>query len=118
MIKICFMWYIDMKGNVFNTEDADKINLWGFLSELRLYKGENPLYTMRGVDYIGVLNGEVFLKDTVENCSKRYTNAFKNISLGEVTQKKEIVSMAIKVTQFSGETNEMTVGVGTNGNNS
>lgn len=107
------MLYIDFDGNLVNTDDSELVNLWGYLAEVRLYKGENPLKTNRGIDYTGVLNGETFLKDTVEDCTKRYTNKFKSVSIGDVSQKGEIVSVAVSVTRFDNEVTEFNVGVNT-----
>lgn len=109
------MIYINENGQLFHTDETELINVYGYLAEIRLYKGENPLKINRGVDYKGVLNGEVFLKDSVENCTKNYTTKFKNVELGDVTQVGEIVSMPVKVTRFDNETMELNIGTKVNG---
>lgn len=105
------MYYLNDDGDIFNTDNNLEIALYGYLSEIKLYKYENPYQYTSGVDYVAILAGEAFLKDGIEAVTKKYTNKFKNITIGNVEQTGEIVKLNINVIQKNNETKNFSVGV-------
>lgn len=97
------MIYINSDGKLFSSTDNQVTSTWGFISEVRLYQGENPMNTTAGVDYVGVLENRTMLRHTVEECCLRWQNKFKGIELGEVTQDGEKVQLAIKAVRYDGQ---------------
>lgn len=98
------MIYINSDGKLFSSDNTQVTNAWGFISEIRLYQGENPMNTTAGVDYVGVLDNRVMLRATVEDCCQRWQSKFKGIELGDVTQNGEKVQLPIRALRYDGET--------------
>lgn len=84
-----------------SVEDLQKIASENLFQELRLWRGENPLDTERGVDYWGVLNFTTFLKVSVEEVCERHIKNFASIEVGDpvYSDDRETIRLDILVTQ-------------------
>ncbi len=76
--------YVDENGKLVTTTDPQIIAEQLVMQELGLWCGENPMAVNRGVDYMGVLEGNVFLKQSVEMLCDRYKDKFESIVVGDV----------------------------------
>lgn len=88
------------------TENKSEQYLQAFLCELALFKGENMMDSEAGIDYIKVLNGEVFLKQEVERVISKYSKYFEILESGEteiLKEKEEKVAISINIKKFGDE---------------
>lgn len=66
--------------------------------ELQLWQSENPLNVNLGIDYKGVLNGEVYLPMSLQDIISSYEKYFKSIELGDAYKDGEIMTCDIIIT--------------------
>lgn len=103
------MIYLDKNdGKIKRTEDKNEILAQALLAELALFKGENPMNTEAGIDYLGVFNNEKFLKIEAEELIDRYSNKFDTIELGEIEYDSDKVFASLSMTFKNGETDSQT----------
>lgn len=103
------MIYLDKNdGKIKYTEDKNEILAQALLAELALFKGENPMSTNAGVDYIGVFNNEKFLKTEAEEVIDKYATKFDTIELGEIEYDDDRIKASISMTFKNGETDSQT----------
>lgn len=103
------MIYLDKNdGKIKCTEDKNEILAQAMLAELALFKGENPMNTNAGIDYVGVFNNEKFLKIEAEELIDSYVSEFDTIELGEIEYDDDRVTARISMTFKNGETDSQT----------
>lgn len=103
------MIYLDKNdGKIKRAEDKNEILAQALLAELALFKGENPMSTGAGVDYIGVFNNEKFLKIEAEEVIDKYATKFDTIELGEIEYDDDRIKASISMTFKNGESDSQT----------
>ena len=85
-------------GSFAKTTNAELIQLESLFQELNLWKGENPINAELGVDYFGIFENRVSLKNSVQDICDKYNDSFKNIVIGEVTVTTEVATLPITIT--------------------
>lgn len=78
------------------TDEKNRI-LGDLAQELKLFKGENPIDTEKGIDYLAVFQGTKFIQVEVEEVLDRHRPNFKSLEVGEITYDDEIMSIPINV---------------------
>lgn len=103
------MIYLDKNnGKIKYTEDKNEILAQALLAELALFKGENPMNSTAGIDYLGVFNNEKFLKIEAEELIDKYANEFDTVELGEIEYDNDRVKATISMAFKNGETDSQT----------
>lgn len=100
------MWYINQKGELTSTTNAELIQVESLFQELLLWQGENPMKANLGIDYMGVFENRVFLKSSVEDVCQKYKDAFKDIEVSDPTYSDngELASLNITITLLDNST--------------
>lgn len=91
----------DSNTNTLSLIDNQRIELAYYealCQELQLWQNENPLNVNLGIDYKGVLNGEVYLPMRLQDIISRYEKHFKSIELGDAYKDGEIMTCDIIIT--------------------
>lgn len=78
------------------TDEKNRI-LGDLAQELKLFKGENPIDTEKGIDYLAVFQGTKFIQVEVEEVLDRHRPNFKSLEIGEITYDDEIMNIPINV---------------------
>lgn len=91
------MLYVDKYNTIRNTENENEILLFSLLQELKLFKGENPVDTDAGIDYVKVFNYQAFLRIEAQNVVDKYLDKFESVTLGDVTQNDETFEIPLNV---------------------
>ena len=87
-----------------NYNDKNSVYIEALCQELRLFKGENPIDSEAGIDYLSVFQGSAFLKPLVEEVVEKYTDYFESIVVGEVVEEDERVLIPLRIQTKSGDT--------------
>ncbi len=98
---------IILNDNILEEIDSEKlIYLNNLLSELALFKGENPLDAEAGIDYFGVFEGSAFLRVEIENVFDRHRANFALLSCGDITINDDLDAYKVDITAIfkDGET--------------
>lgn len=100
------MWYLKSDGEFTKTTEPELIQLEALFQELQLWKGENPMNAELGIDYIGVFENRVFLKNSISEICEKYVDSFKAIEVGDLNYSNdgEIVNVPISVTMHDDST--------------
>lgn len=98
---------------VFTDNDKD-MYLNALIEELKLFKTENPLDVERGIDYIGIFEGRVFMQVEVENVLERHRDNFMELTAGdiEIDDDREKLIMPLTAIFLDGEVVETKIEVG------
>ena len=93
------MWYLKQDGVTFaKTTEPELVQLEAMFQELQLWKGENPMNADLGIDYFGVFENRVFLKNSISQICEKYANSFKSIEVGDLQYlDNESISVPIEV---------------------
>lgn len=92
------MWYLKQDGTFAKTTSAELMQLESLFQELNLWKGENPMNAELGIDYFGIFENRVSLKNSVQNICNKYSDSFKNIDIGELNVGTEVATLPITLT--------------------
>lgn len=85
------------------TEDKNEELKQAFVAELKLFKGENPLNTSAGIDYLAVFNNEAFLSVEAEQLADKYSQKFDSITFGEFEIDEDKINSSISMVFKNGE---------------
>lgn len=99
------MLYVDVDGNLAITTDEKEKLLGDLVEELRLFKGENPTDTEKGLDYFAIFNGEKFLQVEMEEVLERHRPNFQSIEAGDIEMDdvNETIKVPITIIYKDGE---------------
>lgn len=94
------MWYLKNDGTFAKTTDPELIQVESLFQELQLWKGENPMNAELGIDYIGVFENRVFLKNSISDICEKYADSFKDIVVGDISYENndEVAFVPITIT--------------------
>lgn len=79
------------------TDEKNRI-LADLAQELKLFKGENPIDTDKGIDYLAIFQGTKFIQVEVEELLDRHRPNFKTLEIGEITYDDEVMNIPLNVT--------------------
>lgn len=85
-------------NNLAEADSQKMIYLHNLLSELALFKGENPMDVEAGIDYFGVFEGSAFLRIEIQNVFDRHAENFNSLECGEITLNADLDTYSVPIT--------------------
>lgn len=104
--------YDSQNDTLKETQNDKEVYLNALIQELKLFKGENPLDVDKGIDYLGIFRGEVFMQIEVEEVLDRHRKNFGELTAGTPEVDGDTVYMPLQITFLDGETVSTNIVVG------
>lgn len=93
------MIVFDKQNNSQVVYDEKNRILGDLVQELKLFKGENPIDTDAGVDYLAIMQGTKFVHVEINEVLEKHVQNFKSIEIGEMSiDENEVLTIPLQIT--------------------